>query len=258
MPESTILITTFQRNPQLIWNLKTLVRQKLEDVNIVVLDDCFEPDVECQQVIEEYKSQLDISYIHTGQQKKANYWRVPGFAFNVGAKSTESEFIFLCCAEIYHHNDTVAPMVDLLREHREKIMVIPIGKTDGNGSITGLLNRDGAISDETYHAIKARLLVNLPFFMGLPRADFLDIGGYDEDYTGVGVEDKDLVERLKWRGGRYIQAPSKILHLHHSRRRLQTAAQEGDVRTRTLYNRNIFASKRGQVVRNQDREWGIL
>jgi len=258
MPESTILITTFQRNPQLIWNLKTLVRQKLEDVNIVVLDDCFEPDVECQQVVEEYKSQLDISYIHTGQQKKANYWRVPGFAFNVGAKSTESEFIFLCCAEIYHHNDTVAPMVDLLREHREKIMVIPIGKTDGNGSITGLLNRDGAISDETYHAIKARLLVNLPFFMGLPRADFLDIGGYDEDYTGVGVEDKDLVERLKWRGGRYIQAPSKILHLHHSRRRLQTAAQEGDVRTRTLYNRNIFASKRGQVVRNQDREWGVL
>ena len=258
MPESTILITTFQRNPQLIWNLKTLVRQKLEDVNIVVLDDCFEPDVECQKVVEEYKSQLDISYIHTGQQKKANYWRVPGFVFNVGAKSTESEFIFLCCAEIYHHNDTVAPMVDLLREHREKIMVIPIGKTDGNGSITGLLNRDGAISDETYHAIKARLLVNLPFFMGLPRADFLDIGGYDEDYTGVGVEDKDLVERLKWRGGRYIQAPSKILHLHHSRRRLQTAAQEGDVRTRTLYNRNIFASKRGQVVRNQDREWGIL
>jgi len=258
MPESTILITTFQRNPQLIWNLKTLVRQKLEDVNIVVLDDCFEPDVECQKVVEEYKSQLDISYIHTGQQKKANYWRVPGFAFNVGAKSTESEFIFLCCAEIYHHNDTVAPMVDLLREHREKIMVIPIGKTDGNGSITGLLNRDGAISDETYHAIKARLLVNLPFFMGLPRADFLDIGGYDEDYTGVGVEDKDLVERLKWRGGRYIQAPSKILHLHHSRRRLQTAAQEGDVRTRTLYNRNIFASKRGQVVRNQDREWGVL
>ena len=148
-------------------------------------------------------------------------------------------------------------MVELLRQHKEKIMVIPIGKTDGNGSITGLLNRDGAITDETYHAIKARLLVNFPFFMGLPRTDFLDIGGYDEDYTGVGVEDKDLVERLKWRGGRYIQAPSMILHLHHSRRRIQTDQQE-DVRIRTQYNRNLFQAKKGQVVRNQDREWGVL
>jgi predicted glycosyltransferase involved in capsule biosynthesis len=258
MAESTILITTFQRNPQLIWNLKTLVRQELEDVDVIVLDDCWQPDVRCQEVVENYKDRLDISYIHTGQQKDGNYWRVPGFAFNVGAKRTESDFIFLCCAEIYHHNNTVAPMVDLLRQHREKVMIIPIGKTDGNGSITGLLNRDGAISDETYHAIKARLLVNYPFFMGLPRADFLDIGGYDEDFTGVGVEDKDLVERLKWRGGRYIQAPSMILHLHHSKRRIQTAAQEGNVRTRTQYNRNLFVSKRGQVIRNQDREWGVL
>ena len=258
MVESTILITTFQRNPQLIWNLKTLARQELEDVDVIVLDDCWQPDVACQQVVEDFEDRLNISYIHTGQQKDANYWRVPGFAFNVGAKQAQSEFIFLCCAEIYHHNNTVAPMVALLREHREKVMVIPIGKTDGNGSITGVLNRDGAITDEQYHAIKARLLVNFPFFMGLPRADFLDIGGYDEDYTGVGVEDKDLVERLKWRGGRYIQAPSMILHLHHSRRRIQTATQEGNVRTRTQYNRNIFASKKGQVVRNQDREWGVL
>ena len=184
---------------------------------------------------------------------------VPGFAFNIGAKRTDSKYLFLCCAEIYHQSDTLAPMLNLLREHEHKVMVIPNGKTDANGTITGLLRRDGSIPDETFHGINARLLVNYPFFMGMAREDFFKIGGYDEDFTGVGVEDKDLVERLKWSGCRYVQAhEALIIHLHHSRAKRNRGAPAAPADSRIQYNRNLFQAKKGQIVRNQDREWGIL
>ena len=257
MAESTILIATFHRNSQLLWNLKSLARQKLVDTEILVLDDAWESDADCQELVADFQDRLNISYLHTGQQKAANYWRVPGFAFNVGAKRTESEFLFLCCAEIYHHNNTIQPMVDLLRQHQEKVMIIPIGKTDKNGQITTRLNQGGQLSDEDYETYGTRLLVQYPFLMGLPRKDFFEIGGYDEDFTGVSAEDKDLVERLKWRGGQYIQSSSKIVHLSHSRARAQDGLQQ-NVRVRTQHNRSLYQSKKGQIVRNVDREWGVL
>lgn len=257
MAESTILIATFHRNSQLLWNLKSLAKQAFNDAEILVLDDAWEPDAACQELVESFQKQLHISYLHTGQQKTANYWRVPGFAFNIGARRTESEFLFLCCAEIYHQNNTIQPMVELLRQHQEKVMIIPIGKTDKNGHITARLNQNGQLSDEDYETYGTRLLVKYPFLMGLPRKDFFEIGGYDEDFTGVSAEDKDLVERLKWRGGQYIQAPSKIVHLSHSRVRAQDGLQQ-DVKVRTQYNRSLYQSKKGQIVRNVNREWGIL
>lgn len=257
MAESAILIPTFHRNSQLLWNLKSIARQPPVDAEILVLDDSWKPDSDCEELVASFQNELDISYLHTGKQKTANYWRVPGFALNVGAKRTGGDFIFLCCAEIYHHNNTIQPMVDLLREHKEKVMIIPIGKTDRNGAITAILNQNGELSDDQYNNFGTRLLVQYPFFMGLPRKDFFDIGGYDEDFIGVSAEDKDLVERLKWRGGKHIQSSSKIVHLAHSRVRAQDGLQQ-DVRVRTQYNRSLYQSKKWQVVRNVDREWGAL
>ncbi|MHA2084454.1 MAG: glycosyltransferase family 2 protein [Candidatus Thorarchaeota archaeon] len=256
--ETAILIASFHRNQPLRWNLKSLAKQDLQDTEIVILDDAPQPDIECQDVVKEFSGQLDLRYIHAGANKTGDYWRVPGFAFNIGAKQTDSRFIFLCCAEIYHQSNTLAPMMDLLRTHKKKVMVIPHGKTDGNGTVTGILQRDGSIPDAMFHGIKARLLINYPFFMGMAREDFFRIGGYDEDFVGVGVEDKDLVERLKWSGCRHVQAPTAlVIHLHHSRRRSQIGLSDG-ITNRLQHNRNIFQAKKGQIIRNQDREWGVL
>lgn len=257
MVETTILIANFHRNEQLSWNLRSLTRQKPEDTEILVLDDTFESDKECIKLVKEYEPVLNISYLHTGKQKHNDHWRVPGFAFNIGAKRTTGEYLFLCCAEIYHHNKTIEPMVKVLRAHEEKIMVIPIGKTDKNGAITSLLNKHGYLTDEEYENYGNRLLVKYPFFMGLYRKDFFAIGGYDEDFVGIGVEDKDLVERMKWRGGQYVQAPAKIIHLHHSRKHSGAPVNDG-IENRLQHNRNIFHAKKGQIVRNQDKEWGAL
>jgi len=255
--ESTILIANYHRNAQLRWNLRGFARQKPKNAQFVILDDAPQSDFVCKKLIEEFNHQLTIQYIHTGINKKKDQWRVPGFAFNIGAKRTDSEFLFLCCAETHHHNDTLEPMLAALRQHKTGVMVIPQGKTDANGAITGLLNRDGSISDEAFEAIKARLLVNYPFFMGLARKDFFDIGGYDEDFVGVGVDDKDLVERLKWNGCKYIQVPAKIVHLHHSRARKGRGLVNG-ITDPLQYNRKLFQSKKGQIIRNQNREWGTL
>jgi predicted glycosyltransferase involved in capsule biosynthesis len=254
--ESTILIANYHRNDPLRLNLESLVRQEIDNVEIVVLDDVPEPDLECQKVVDEFSTRLSIRYIHAGGNKTGDYWRVPGFAFNIGVKKTDSEFIFLCCAETFHRNDTYAKMVERLREHKTGAMVIPHGKTDSNGRVTAAIRRDGNISEEEFVGIQARLLVKYPFFMGMARSDFMHIGGYDEDFIGVGVEDKDLVDRLQWMGCKYVQTDAQILHLHHSRVRAGQGLQDG-IEDRLQYNRDLYQKKKGTIIRNEDREWGI-
>lgn len=138
------------------------------------------------------------------------------------------------------------------------VMVIPQGKSDPNGRLTHMLESGEGISEETFITTKARLLVQYPFFMGMARQDFFDIGGYDEDFVGVGAEDRDLVERLKGHGCKYHQEPdAQIVHLCHRRSRSDRGLNDG-IENRLQYNRDLFHRRRGQVVRNEGREWGVL
>lgn len=250
---STILIATFNRNNLLRYNLISLLKQN-PNAEIIVLDDCFQSDLNCQKLISEFPS---IRYIHSGSTKTDNYWRTPGFAFNIGAKQSDSSFIFLCCAEIFHYNATFNIMLEQLKAHKQKSMIIPKGKTDSSRHITNLLNRNQEILDNHFNKLPI-LKTQYPFFMGLSRADFFEIGGYDEDFTGIAMEDRDLVERLQQHGCEYIHTNAKIIHLHHSRARNNIGLSEQNTNKRKEYNKHIYEEKKGQIIRNQNREWGML
>jgi hypothetical protein len=255
--ESTILIANYRRNRMLRLNLQSLLCQDLQGTQILILDDTPEGDDECKAIIQEFAEHYPLDYLHTGANKTGDFWRVPGFAFNIGARQTSGRFLFLCCAEIYHRNATFPAMLEVLRSHETSIMAIPQGKSDSNGRITDLIEKHGSLDEKEFLAIRARLLVRYPFFMGMARSDFEEIGGYDEDYIGVGVEDKDLVERLMWRGCRYVNTTAQIVHLHHSRARSGEGLDDG-ITDRLQYNRDLFQKKKGQIVRNQGRQWGKL
>jgi hypothetical protein len=93
----------------------------------------------------------------------------------------------------------------------------------------------------------------MPFLMGLYKDEIVQIGGYDEDFTGYASEDNDLIERLKSNGCIHFKVNTSIVHLHHGVRSDSGFHWE---EPRWAHNRKLYEERKGQVVRNEGRSWG--
>lgn len=254
---ATVLIPTFERNDLLRWNLDGLARQDLSDIEVFVLDDRFETDTECSELVDEFRDKFDIHYIHTGQTKDANYWRIPGFAINIGAKRAKGDQIVICCAEMYHQNETVQLVVEPLEENPKRL-TIPHGRREARGSIRKWLTDSGRrMTDDEFDKLQKSLKVRYPFFMGINRDIFMKIGGYDEDFTGIAADDDDLIGRLNKYGCGHHKTEARVIHLEHSLVRANDGLDE-TLEERKRFNKSLWAQRRGQIYRNRDREWGVL
>ena len=87
----------------------------------------------------------------------------------------------------------------------------------------------------------------------MSRAHFYAIRGYDEDFTGIAFDDNDLVDRLVAYGCKYYQTTAQAIHLFHPRYVYQVGESP-----EWHYNRNLYLSRQGRLVRNENREWGRL
>jgi GT2 family glycosyltransferase len=245
--KASIVIATHRRNDLLKWNLWSLVwAHKEEGVEILVMDDSHERDEGCEALANEY----GCIYIHSGRTKDGDVWRIPGFAFNIGAKLAQGEVLVLSCAEVYHPLNTLKAMLSVMEDNT---IAIPKCIRDDKGGVLGQLLQN--LMPETKSIERLRALdATLPFFMGMKRQRFLDIGGYDEDFTGVCWDDNDITERLILSGGKYHVVPMDVVHLTHPRHNYRSAA----IMTRWNYNKALYDKRRGQIVRNQGKEWGVL
>jgi|GEM_PF-4296160 len=253
---ASVLIPTFERNSVLKLNLESLARQKPSDIEVFVLDDRFDEDEVCLELVEQFSKELDIHYIHTGQTKTNNYWRIPGFPLNIGAKQAKGEQLIVCCAEMLHVNDTLTKLIEPLEEHPQRL-TIPQGKREEKSEVRKQISRLGRpLNDEEFWRIPQNLNVRYPFLMGINKGIFMDIGGYDEDFTGITADDDDLIGRLRHAGCVHYQTEAKAIHLHHSTIRKGDGLQQ-NVPARIDYNRKLWMHRMGKIVRNEDREWGI-
>ncbi len=86
----------------------------------------------------------------------------------------------------------------------------------------------------------------------VPSQDLISVGGYDEEYTVYGPEDRDLYERLISKYGLdYVEENPNLraVHLWHPVLNI-VYKQVADMQ-------NLFATKRSdEVVRNLDKVWG--
>ncbi len=255
---ATVLIPTFERNHLLRWNLAGLARQDLSDIEVLVLDDRFKSDTECSEIVESFSSQFNIQYIHTGQTKTDNYWRIPGFPINIGAQLAKGKQLVICCAEIYHQNNTVDLVVTPLEEN-PRMLTIPLGKREGvQAKIQQWLYRvDAWMTTEEFDKLNRSLKVRYPFFMGINREVFMHIGGYDEDFTGIASDDDDLIGRLNRYGCGHYQTQARVIHLKHTVERRGDGLEES-LEARKKHNRSLWVQRRKLIIRNQGRKWGQL
>lgn len=238
MSKATIVMTTFDRDCLLQLGLES-IRRHDDNIEILVINDGVPGNVEsiCRF--------FHAKHIFTGHRNKEKMlWRVPGYALNIGVKLAQTDIIFLTCAEMYHVDNCIKAMIEAI-ENDSMALAIPEGKDDDGRFLRNLNN-------EEKYAECIPLRTELPFLLALRREHFINIGGYDEDFTGQSYDDDDLVDRLQLYGCHYVKVKERCVHLYHPR-------YCHDKRTfgRLAHNKKLYEERKGQIVRNQNREWGV-
>jgi len=261
--KATILITSFKRPQYLRWHLESLFDTKntlVKECRILILNDGIEDGTE--RVAKDFQ----VDYLFTGQRNvEEMYWRVPGYAFNIGIQRCETETVILTCAEMFHLNNSLdeilVPVIDY-----EWALGTPI-VYDDHGPLKEALEQATLISledpirevkEQTAIRYKSQdpLLANefMPYFLAVRRQRLLDIGGYDEDFTGIGADDNDIMDRLQASGCQYTYTRGEVVHLYHG------ATDFGSLEKDKRYQHNVrlWKDRKGQIKRNVGREWGVL
>lgn len=251
----SIIITTFQRTHLLRWGLYSLSLQTMPfEFETIVVNDGLQDETE--EICNEFKEKLNLKYIFTGQRnlKGDLVWRVPGFAINIGVKQSSGDILVICCAEMLHVNQTIAKLAKPILNN-PKLLGIPIGKDDRNGALLESVNKnDGTFDLATYNNC-INLDTRMPFLMALHRSQFMEIGGYDEDFVGIAYDDRDFIDRLLANGCNYCRTDATTAHLYHPR---ADGYYEGGGPPEWNYNKNLYFSRKGKTVRNEGKEWGKL
>lgn len=251
----SIIIPSFKREHLLKWNLLSLAKQKLpDDYEIIVLNDGVHDKTE--QLCKQYSDRLNIKYIFTGHRNLDGKleWRVPGFVINIGVKQSTGDIILLCCAEIFHMNDSIRLLTDIYKDQtNNKALAIPYGKDDNGTFLNSIIKAVGKADMLIYERQPPLINVKFPFFLAMTKKVFIDIGGYDEDFTGTDYDDSDLIERLLGNGCYHVETRASVIHLWHPR---LTMTQ--DRIPRFERNKKLYEERQGIIIRNSDREWGKL
>jgi len=249
--KASIIITSFNRPHLLRFGLQSLAKQNLEDVEVIVLNDGDVND-DTENVCKSFANVLDIKYFAAKHVKE---WRVPGFAINFGVKQAQGKYLFISCAEIYHMDNSIKVMLDALDDNEAlgtNVITYPCDGRDDDGRLLAKLTSGEALTDFDYLGFEQKLGVHLPFFVGMKASSFVDIGGYDEDFTGICFDDDDFINRLAVNNSKAI-TNCRIVHLYHPRLNFQNP----EMQRRLEFNKRLYQQRLDRVlVRNTGRIWG--
>ena len=261
----SIIMPCFKRMNYLDYSLWSLSQQKISyDIETIILND-YLSDSGADEICNKYKKKLNIKYFFIGQRhtKDKIIRRDQGFALNIGVKQAKGDIIILTGNGIFHLNNTINLIVNPLIDNK-KILSIPKDMFFDRGKISDYLSKKLAkklpanIFEMPYHPSWGRLeyTTKLPFWMGMYKQEFIDIGGHDEDFVGVCGLDDDLVDRLQLNGLIYLHCNAKIIHLYHPKSLSLKATRWGN--KKWSYNTFLRLGRKGQIVRNIGKEWGRI
>jgi hypothetical protein len=132
-------------------------------------------------------------------------------------------------------------------------VAITDGKFDTGAFKTSLDKNEPDIVRETLYTAMPDLNTRLPFLMAVQKCVYLDIGGYDEDFTGRCYDDNDFSDRLEAFGCEFVKTDGRCVHLHHDKDTSAPGYSEG-----MALNKKLYTERKGVIVRNTGREWGVL
>jgi GT2 family glycosyltransferase len=262
----SILIPSFNKVKLLEHTLQAYIKQdKPFNYEIIILNDYIQDDSTrttqaTETLVFKLLNKLNVFYVFTGQRntKENVKWRIPGYAFNIGVKKATGNIILLACPEIYPmETDCLLKIVTPFLNNQQKIVTHPISvKDDREANFLKDLetNKKFTKTKEEYEKLPD-LKAWYPFFLAMYKKDYVDIGGYDEDFIGNCFDDADIYSRLKLNGCTFLPIPdTTVLHLYHSR----LNQQDAETVQGWAYNQKIYYEREKTIVRNIGKDWGKI
>jgi len=231
VPALSVIVTTYNKPPDLVRVLEGLRHQSFQDFEVLVCDDGSGPPT--AEAVQRFASSAPFPVQHCWQEDTG--FR-PAASRNLGVRAASGETL------VFLDGDCV-PFPDFLERHRS---VQDPGKFQaGERYLLSLeeANRIGlaeiesgaAFQDPPQREVKRvkKIRRNDRFYRtigikperprlmtcnaSVPRQRVLDINGLDENYEGWGMEDEDLRRRLVAQGARpgSVIAVANCLHLWH-------------------------------------------
>jgi len=255
----SIIMTAYKKNETLPFVLSSLARQIIPcSYETIVLNDYLDNDG-TKEICEKYEKKLNIRYLFIGKRNVEDniIRRATVAAINIGVREAQGEIIIINSPEIYHAEDNnivnilnLFPLESKIRYG--KIITYPARVRDDSGVILEAL-KENKESKEKINLLN-KLEGKFPFFLAFYKQDFMAIRGGDEDFVGNAWDDQDLTDRLILSGCKYMERDVEVIHLYHPRLAYNTP----EIKEGWEYNKKLYDARKGTILRNEHREWGIL
>jgi GT2 family glycosyltransferase len=201
-----------------------------------------------------FRNRLNIQYFFSGQRHTTELIpRTPAIANNIGITHSTGDILVLTCPEIWYLNDALNKVIKPLLDTPNYITIPTYMYFDDDGAYT---EQVWAKRTPKLNLTNVRYdSVEMPFLMGIWKKEIMDVGGYDEDFTGYALEDNDLLGRLMLNGCDYYKTDAKIVHLYHGARCPDEYLWNNP---KWVHNKQLYDARRNIILRNVNRKWGQL
>jgi len=249
----SVIMSSFMRSKLLDLGLSSIVKHIPElPFEVIVVNDGVEDDTE--SVCKKYNNFFDVKYFFCGHRNiNGIIPQGPALPNNIGIKNSSGDIIVLTCPEIYHLDNCLQDIVSPLINEYKRIVIPNSMYFDDTGAYTNAVMA-GVVGNLSSCNVRTDS-VQMPFLMGIWKKELLDVGGYDEDFTGYASEDNDLLNRLMRNGCVYHRVNTGIIHLYHGPRCPDGLMWDNQ---RWAFNRKLYNERMGQVVRNVGKDWGTI
>jgi glycosyltransferase involved in cell wall biosynthesis len=240
-----LLITTWNRTPQLKRTLVDLAKRWTVPEEILVVDDG--GDDGCREMCEEASSVLPLRYIYTHNPGLA----LCSHARNVGIKNTNADLLLISEPECKFLTDVFPQTVSRFSQlHGTQVI--------SAGIVYHAQTADMA-TPEQCNKIEGWVA---PYTALYPRQALLDVGGWNEfDLPGPwGFDDIDLLTRLRIYGiNQFIDREIEVMHQWHvNPGRDDVGALVNDAWWKEQRLDERFVTDPSVIVANKGREWGVI
>lgn len=269
----SVITCTFNRSLQMKRGLLSLLRGSLKPDQLIIVDDGSTDNT--KQVAEEImldpaSKGVVVEYLYLNHPEH----RISCIAHNVGIKQARGDILVFTEPENLHLHDNLKKLVGHLEEDKTTAVATQIWTIQEK--IYHKLNEDNFLRPETLLTHQyAQLTDNTNLqnmkapdsdwaitgsnncvtgcFYALKKEWMMDIGGYDEEFTGHGWDDFDIFERLNVYGkGPKYHNNITVFHQWHKKEYPYNIYDHAEANGK----RSAERTKRGEYKANVGKNWG--
>lgn len=266
----SVIVTTYNRAPQLKRGLFTLLNQSVLPDEIVVIDDGSQDNT--RDVVESFNNPI-IKYTYIDFPAP----RISCIPRNIGIKKAKGDILIFTEPEALQVGDTIRELLHEMEKHPDNTIlasqVWSMGPKIAHELTPDEYENPEKILRHPYACLVSSNMQNIK----APDADWAitgeahcnagvlfatrkkwleEIGGFDESFEGHGYDDFDLFNRLGLYGKGILKCPGiKVIHQYHNKSFYPYDIYKAAEHNGKVSEANIHA---GKFRVNEGKEWGTL